>query len=32
MSKGVPYLERGRRDIDALYKTPEEKKAEARAL
>jgi dipeptidyl aminopeptidase/acylaminoacyl peptidase len=28
MAKGVPWLERGRRDIDALYKKPEEKKAE----
>jgi dipeptidyl aminopeptidase/acylaminoacyl peptidase len=28
MEKGVPYLERGKRDIDALYKTAEEKKAE----
>ncbi len=28
-TKGVPYLERGQRDIDALYKTAEEKKAEA---
>ena len=28
MEKGVPYLERGKRDIDALYKKPEEKKAE----
>ncbi len=28
MSKGVPYLERGARDIDALYKTAEEKKTE----
>ena len=28
MEKGVPYLERGQRDIDALYKTAEEKKAE----
>ncbi len=28
MSKGVPYLERGKRDVDALYKTPEEKRAE----
>jgi dipeptidyl aminopeptidase/acylaminoacyl peptidase len=27
MSKGVPYLERGQRDIEALYKTAEEKKA-----
>lgn len=27
MEKGVPYLERGERDIDALYKTPEAKKA-----
>ncbi|MCX6574368.1 MAG: prolyl oligopeptidase family serine peptidase, partial [Candidatus Aminicenantes bacterium] len=27
MEKGVPYLERGKRDIDALYKTAEEKKA-----
>ena len=26
MSKGVPYLERGQRDIDALYKTAGEKK------
>ena len=28
MEKGVPYLERGKRDIDALFKTVEEKKAE----
>ncbi len=28
MEKGVPYLERGKRDIDALYKPAEEKKAE----
>jgi hypothetical protein len=28
MAKGVPWLERGKRDIDALYKKPEEKKAE----
>jgi dipeptidyl aminopeptidase/acylaminoacyl peptidase len=28
MAKGVPYLERGKRDIDALYKTAEQKKAE----
>ena len=28
MDKGVPYLERGKRDIDALYKTAEEKRAE----
>jgi len=27
MAKGVPYLERGRRDIDALFERPEEKKA-----
>jgi dienelactone hydrolase len=27
MEKGVPYLERGKRDINALYKKPEEKKA-----
>ena len=26
MEKGVPYLERGKRDIDALFKKPEEKK------
>ncbi len=29
MEKGVPYLERGKRDIDALFKTAEDKKAEA---
>lgn len=28
MDKGVPYLERGNRDVNALYKKPEEKKAE----
>jgi dipeptidyl aminopeptidase/acylaminoacyl peptidase len=28
MTKGVPYLERGKRDIDALYRTAEERKAE----
>jgi dipeptidyl aminopeptidase/acylaminoacyl peptidase len=28
MEKGVPYLERGKRDINALFKKPEEKKAE----
>jgi dienelactone hydrolase len=28
MDKGVPYLERGQRDINALFKKPEEKKAE----
>ena len=28
MTKGVPYLERGKRDINALFKTAEEKKAE----
>jgi acetyl esterase/lipase len=28
MDKGVPYLERGKRDVNALYKKPEEKKAE----
>jgi dipeptidyl aminopeptidase/acylaminoacyl peptidase len=28
MTKGVPYLERGKRDVDALFKTAEEKKAE----
>ena len=28
MSKGVPYLDRGERDIDALFKTAEEKKTE----
>jgi dipeptidyl aminopeptidase/acylaminoacyl peptidase len=28
MEKGVPYLERGKRDIDALYKSAEEKRAE----
>ncbi|MGE5740875.1 MAG: prolyl oligopeptidase family serine peptidase [Candidatus Aminicenantes bacterium RBG_16_66_30] len=28
MSQGVSYLERGKRDIDALFKTAEEKKAE----
>jgi dipeptidyl aminopeptidase/acylaminoacyl peptidase len=28
MEKGVPYLERGKRDIGALYKKAEEKKAE----
>ncbi len=28
MEKGVPYLERGRRDINALFKAPEEKRAE----
>jgi len=28
MEKGVSYLERGKRDINALYKKPEEKKAE----
>ena len=28
MEKGVPYLERGKRDIDALFKTAEDKKAE----
>ncbi len=27
MDKGVPYLERGKRDVNALYKKPEEKKA-----
>jgi acetyl esterase/lipase len=32
MSKGVPYLERGRRDIDALFKKAEGKKAGAPAL
>ncbi len=29
MAKGVPYLERGKRDVTPLYKKPEEKKAEA---
>ena len=28
MTRGVPYLERGKRDINALYKTEAEKKAE----
>jgi len=28
MDKGVPYLERGKRDVNALYKKAEEKKAE----
>jgi len=28
MDKGVPYLERGKRDVNALFKKPEEKKAE----
>jgi dipeptidyl aminopeptidase/acylaminoacyl peptidase len=28
MTQGVPYLERGKRDIDNLFKTAEEKKAE----
>jgi dienelactone hydrolase len=28
MDKGVPYLERGKRDVNSLYKTAEEKKAE----
>jgi dipeptidyl aminopeptidase/acylaminoacyl peptidase len=28
MEKGVPYLERGQRDVNALFKTAEEKKAE----
>ncbi len=28
MEKGVPYLERGKRDIDSFYKKAEEKKAE----
>jgi acetyl esterase/lipase len=28
MEKGVPYLDRGQRDVNALYKTAEEKKAE----
>jgi dipeptidyl aminopeptidase/acylaminoacyl peptidase len=28
MEKGVPYLERGKRDVNALYKKAEEKKAE----
>ena len=28
MDKGVPYLERGKRDVNALYKKPEEKKPE----
>ena len=28
MDKGVPYLERGKRDVNALYRKPEEKKAE----
>ena len=28
MATGVPYLERGKRDIDALFKTAEEKRAE----
>jgi len=31
MEKGVPYLERGKRDVTPLYKKPEEKKAEAPA-
>ncbi len=26
MTKGIPYLERGKRDLDALYKEPEAKK------
>jgi dipeptidyl aminopeptidase/acylaminoacyl peptidase len=30
MDKGVPYLERGKRDVNALYKKAEEKKAEER--
>jgi len=29
MEKGVPYLERGKRDVTPLYKKAEEKKAEA---
>ncbi len=28
MEKGVPYLERGKRDVNSLFKKPEEKKAE----
>jgi hypothetical protein len=28
MDKGVPYLERGKRDVNALYKKAEERKAE----
>ena len=28
MDKGVPYLERGKRDVNALFKKPDEKKAE----
>jgi dipeptidyl aminopeptidase/acylaminoacyl peptidase len=28
MAKGVPYIERGRRDIDALFKKPGKEKAE----
>jgi dienelactone hydrolase len=28
MDKGVPYLERGKRDVNALYKKPEERTAE----
>ncbi len=28
MEKGVPYLERGKRDVNALFQTAEEKKAE----
>jgi dienelactone hydrolase len=27
MDKGVPYIERGQRDVNAFYKKPEEKKA-----
>jgi hypothetical protein len=28
MEKGVPFLERGKRDVTPLYKPAEEKKAE----
>ena len=31
MEKGVPYLERGKRDVTPLYKAPEAKKAESPA-